>query len=678
MGDKAEVTSAPTVNGNTSSDNDARPWATAVVFKSDRNSTNQHIWNQGEGSGDSDDNIYLRTDASGNLYFGWGRSGSLNECRLLTSINSSTWYGVYIAHNGQRLSGSNATSNNLAGAFDIRIMTSNDSFVALGSNYSTSSNWSNGSTGSRMDRSVKGDFTVGGRGQNRSFHGDVASMLVTTLRTGTALPSDAEIKKMITDPMGWLADYKVGEVYRQPNNTFATSNFSWGNLYAEYSTQVWLMNNFSGGLYNQVHLDNTTKLNFTNSMSSSAIVNSNLTVDTSSSGQAYTGTDSLTLTVDPKFYLDTNGVTIKCSGCSAGDTGYVGVLYTAHDNSSLQAKSLSDTDFDRVVTTLVTIIDGLFQYGPTFNQDIGSWDTSNITSMGGAFSNAAAFNQDISVWDVSSVTNMSRMFYNASSFNNGGQSLNSWDTSNVTNMNRMFSMESVNGGGDFNQDISAWDVSSVTDMSSMFVACFNFNQDISAWDVSSVTNMNRMFNNARVFNQNIGNWDVSSVRNMEGMFRMAYVFNQDIGSWDVSSVTDMREMFKQSGFNQDIGSWDVSNVTDMYGMFRDARSFNQDIGSWDVSNVTDMYGMFTWASIFNQNLSGWCVASISSEPNFSNSSALTTSNKPLWGTCPPPTSNATLTISSSDSDNIITSGVVTLRLLSLKIWRLLRLFPLQG
>ena len=55
------------------------------------------------------------------------------------------------------------------------------------------------------------------------------------------------------------------------------------------------------------------------------------------------------------FYLDANGVTIKCKGCSVGDTGCVGgALYTAHDNSSLQAKSLSDTDFDRVVTTLVT------------------------------------------------------------------------------------------------------------------------------------------------------------------------------------------------------------------------------------------------------------------------------------------------------------------------------------
>ena len=362
MGDKGALILTAPSSGETSGAGDSRPWATAVVFKSDRNSSNQHIWNQGEGSGSSDDNIYLRTDASGNLYFGWGRSGGLNECRLLTSINSSTWYGVYIAHNGQRFSGPTASSNNLAGAFDIRIMTSNDSFVALGSNYSTSSNWSNGSTGSRMDYSVKGDFTVGGRGQNRSFHGDVASMIVTTLIRGTAMPSDAEIKKMITDPMGWLDDYKVGENYRYPSNNLTSSNFSLGNNFAEYSTQVWLMNTFSGGVYNQVHLDNATKLNFTNSMSSSALVNSNLTVDTGSSSQAYTGTDSLTLTVDSKFYLDTNGVTIKCSGCSAGDTGYVGgVLYTAHDNASIASKSPSDTDWDRVVTTLVTDMSGLFQ-----------------------------------------------------------------------------------------------------------------------------------------------------------------------------------------------------------------------------------------------------------------------------------------------------------------------------
>ena len=83
------------------------------------------------------------------------------------------------------------------------------------------------------------------------------------------------------------------------------------------------------------------------------------------------------------FYLDANGVTVKCKGCSAGDTGYVGnVLYTAYDNTILAAKSPFDTDWNRVVTSLVTDMSGLFQNvtsGYSSNQNISSWDTSNVT-----------------------------------------------------------------------------------------------------------------------------------------------------------------------------------------------------------------------------------------------------------------------------------------------------------
>ena len=62
-----------------------------------------------------------------------------------------------------------------------------------------------------MDRSVTGDFTIGGRGSNRSFHGKVASMVVTTLRSNFAMPTDAEIELMITDPKKWEDDYRVGQ-----------------------------------------------------------------------------------------------------------------------------------------------------------------------------------------------------------------------------------------------------------------------------------------------------------------------------------------------------------------------------------------------------------------------------------------------------------------------------------
>ena len=60
-----------------------RPWATTIMFKTDRNGSNQHIWNSGEGSGSTDDNIYLRLDANGWVYFGWGRGSSDDATELL-------------------------------------------------------------------------------------------------------------------------------------------------------------------------------------------------------------------------------------------------------------------------------------------------------------------------------------------------------------------------------------------------------------------------------------------------------------------------------------------------------------------------------------------------------------------------------------------------------------------
>ncbi len=211
----------------------------------------------------------------------------------------------------------------------------------------------------------------------------------------------------------------------------------------------------------------------------------------------------------------------------------------------------------------------------------------------------------------------------------------------------------------FNQNIDSWDVSKVTNMRSMFHGASIFNQNIGSWDNSNITRMDNMFRGADAFNQDIGSWDTSSVTEMDSMFRGAEAFNQNIGSWDTSNVTDMNFMFNYArSFNGDISSWDTSSVTNMSYMFTDAYRFNKDIGSWDVSNVTTMNHMFKGAYVFNQDITGWCVSLISSEPsNFADSSVFQSINFPNWGTCP---SQATLTLTSSDSDNVITSGVVTL------------------
>jgi hypothetical protein len=257
LGGKSVTTTANATSGYTSDHVDARPWATAIVFKYDGNSSNQHIWNMGEGAGSTDDNIYLRLDPSGNLYFGWGRSGAINECKFLylgTSINTNHWHGIYIAHDGTRLSGANATAANLADAFSIRWFTTNNggTWGTWNTEYSTSANWSAGSTGARMDRQVGGDFTIGGRGSNRSFQGKVASMVVTTLERNVAMPANAEIDKMVSDPSGWLTDYKVGNSYRPPEQGNSNAGFSIGAATPAYSTQVWLMGDGTSDAYAKI------------------------------------------------------------------------------------------------------------------------------------------------------------------------------------------------------------------------------------------------------------------------------------------------------------------------------------------------------------------------------------------------------------------------------------------
>jgi len=256
--------------GYTSAQNYARPWAVTCVFKVDGNSSNQHIWNQGEGAGGNDDNIFLRIDAARYLYFGWGRSGGINEVRI-GQLSTSNWYGLYVSHDGERQSAPSASS--LADMFDIRLYNSANGWTSF-TQHSTSSDWGGtyGSTGERMDRNVGGKFSIGGRESNRNFHGKVASCVVTTLKRGVVLPTDVEATVMTIDPMQWATDYKVGKTYRATGSSGQSGVWSIGNGPSDRSTQIWLMGDGTGDAFstikNQVNNTNIyTKLDMTNMVS---------------------------------------------------------------------------------------------------------------------------------------------------------------------------------------------------------------------------------------------------------------------------------------------------------------------------------------------------------------------------------------------------------------------------
>jgi len=234
-----------------------------------------------------------------------------------------------------------------------------------------------------------------------------------------------------------------------------------------------------------------------------------------------------------------------------------------------------------------------------------SFGTVGLTSLEAAFRNCTKLTKVPSSLPTT-VTSLKDMFWSCLDFNDSD--IGSWNTTNITNMSGMFRLAFV-----FNQSISSWTMTNVTDISFMFLGANLFNQSLNSWNTINVTNMESVFDDATSFNSAINGWNTVNVTNMNNMFRFAQNFNQDINSWNTGSVTTMQAMFSgASDFNQYIGDWDTSSVVS-----------------------TGMDEMFFGATNFNQNLTGWCVTDITSEPtDFSTDSALSSGNKPIWGTCP--------------------------------------------
>ena len=170
------------------------------------------------------------------------------------------------------------------------------------------------------------------------------------------------------------------------------------------------------------------------------------------------------------------------------------------ENSSTFFKGFKGTvnGCDKLDTSNVTNMYGMFWWTEAANPNVSNWDTSNVTNMMYMFHWAMIADPDVSNWNTSKVINMARMFRDAS---NADPDVSNWNTSKVINMAEMFF-----GAHKARPNVYNWDTSKVTNMQFMFCNAGNAEPNVSNWNISNVINMERMFTNTRVVSLDLSKW----------------------------------------------------------------------------------------------------------------------------------------------------------------------------
>ena len=292
------------------------------------------------------------------------------------------------------------------------------------------------------------------------------------------------------------------------------------------------------------------------------------------------------------------------------------------------------------------------------------WNLSNVETVASMFEGASAFNQELGSWDTSNIIDTRRLFAAATSFKDG--SLSSWDVSRMVNLDETFS-----GATSFNGDLGNWNLSNVKSLRQMFAGADSFHQNLCTWKQYMLLNKpitNGMFMKsgcpssadpfvtqrdvgplcyycaqrpcnddsevqclplmhgdelrkviaayrldstrytavASTYGHPIGKWNTSQLYDFRYAFFNDHRFTDDISEWDTSNAISMVSMFNGATyFRGNLSSWDVSRVIYTSDMFKNAEWFNGDISMWNLSNIHYADRMFYGATRFNQNLCDW-------------------------------------------------------------------------
>ena len=218
--------------------------------------------------------------------------------------------------------------------------------------------------------------------------------------------------------------------------------------------------------------------------------------------------------------------------------------------------------------------------------DTNKIDTSKVKNMSGMFGKTVFTKLDLNNWNTSNVEDMSHLFEGSSGLTE--LKIDKWDTSKVKNMIGMFTglwnIKELN--------ISNWNTSNVEDMSGMFSHLHDLLKlDLNKWNTSKVKNMPNMFwKTESLTTLNITNWDTSNVENMSQMFSETNLTELNISDWNISKVESMDSMFANSLNIKklDLGRWNTSNVDNMNNIFQGTSSLTYlDLSNWNTTKVSD-------------------------------------------------------------------------------------------
>ena len=353
-----------------------------------------------------------------------------------------------------------------------------------------------------------------------------------------------------------------------------------------------------------------------------------------------------------KYAVDECITLVPSGDCCLAPAPY-NTITDAGGNPCVDSVHLTDWDTGRVRS-----MEGLFWGAPSFNQPIGSWNTSQVTNMREMFARSG-FNQPIGDWDVSRVTDIWGLFA-FSDFNLkicgdwvGARARDPNDYYN-SNSNALIGTDCVctcsasDGfpatGEDCTTDgeercvcpsdkllnIDGTACVCPTGASEVDGVCVCPETQIVSDDgTSCVCRIDQVLSgNTCVCPTGASEVDDVCVcpagtgKDGESCVSTAFQPNNDELKTAVDECIDRVPVpsgdccrapdgtMTDAGGNPCVNSvhltdWDTSQVTDMTGLFKGKGSFNQPIGSWDTGQVTSMDSTFYSATSFDQPIGAW-------------------------------------------------------------------------